>query len=115
MPALGRAVGSEEIIPLDVLLGFLIGLVFPPMLVIVIASLITARSGFPVIAGVAGLIMTAGPVVWIMTFIALGFLAGLAAFAGWVMGLGLAGLMIALFVASRARRLGSGPPSAVRS
>lgn len=95
---------------MDVFIGFLIGLAYPPMLVIVIAAMISARSGSSVIVGVTSLIMLSGPVVWIMTFIALGLAAGFAAFAGWILGLGIATIMVLLFIVSRARQAGSSPP-----
>ncbi len=101
---------------MDVLLGFLIGMAYPPMLVIVVASLRAARVSFGVIAGTVTLIMLAGPVVWAMTFVALGVGAGFAAFGGWLIGLGIAGLMFAIFVSSKVRQIrnvGSQPPSAV--
>lgn len=99
---------------MDVLIGFLVGLAYPPMLVIVIAALISARSGAGVIAGVTSLIMLSGPVAWIMIFVALGVGAGFAAFAGWILGLGIAALIIVLFIVSRARRAGSSPPWTAR-
>ena len=98
---------------MDVLLGFLIGLAFPPMLVIVVASMIAARSSFGVIAGVTALILISGPVVWIMIFVALGIGAGFAAFAGWLLGLGIAALMAIVLTVARFNR--SRPPSAVGS
>ena len=99
---------------MDVLLGFLIGLAYPPMLVIIVASLIAARSGIGVIAGVAGLILLSGPVVWAMTFVALGVGAGFAAFGGWIIGLGLAALIAGLVLVSRFRGMSSRPHSAAR-
>ena len=94
---------------MDVMLGFLIGLAYAPMLVIVVASMIVARSGFGVIVSVASLIALAGPIVWIMTFIALGFAAGFAAFGGWILGLGVAALIAVLLGISRLRRSESSP------
>lgn len=88
---------------MDVLFGFLIGLAYPSTLVIIIASMVTARSGSGVIAAVTSLLLVCGPIVWIMTFIAFGFGAGLAAFAGWFLGLGLAALLATLVLASRFR------------
>lgn len=98
---------------MDVLLGFLIGLAYPPVLAIVVALMVAGRSAFGLILGVVAVITFVGPIIWAMTFISLGFVAGLAAFAGWVLGLGIAGLIVALFLASRLRRLGTQPPSAV--
>ncbi len=89
---------------MNILLGFLIGLAYAPMLVIVVAAMIAGRSSFGIIAGVVSLIALSGPVVWIMTFIALGVAAGFAAFGGWILGLGVAAIMAGLLIASRLRK-----------
>lgn len=89
---------------MDILYGFLIGLAFPPMLVIVIAAMRVGRSSAGIVVGVAALIMLSGPIVWIMVFIALGVGAGFIAFAGWVLGLGVAAIMATLLLASRFKR-----------
>ncbi len=102
---------AEELIRMDIFYGFLIGLAFPPMLVIVVASMIAGRSGGGVIAGVASLILLAGPIVWIMIFIALGISAGLAAFGGWILGLGIAAAMVIGLLISRVRRTQKRPPA----
>ena len=100
---------------MDVLYGFLIGLAFPPSLIIVVAAMIAVRTKFGIIAGVLSLLMLAGPVIWIMIFVGLGVGAGFAAIGGWVLGLGIAAIIAILLLISRFRPAGSRPPLTVRN
>ncbi len=100
---------------MDILFGFLIGVAFPPAFVIVVAALIAARAPAGVIGGIVAVMSMAGPAVWIMTFIAFGVAAGFMAFAGWILGLGIAAMMVFLLLASRFRRFRSQPPWATSS
>ncbi len=91
-----------EYLAVDILIGFLIGLSYLPAIVIVASALMKLRA--PGVAmGVAMVGLLAGPAVWALTFVYLGLGAGLVAFGGWVLGLGLAALIIVLEVVARVR------------
>jgi len=98
---------------IDVLYGFLIGLAYPPALVIVLALLRSAGWSAGILLGIAGLAIGVGPVVWVTIFVTLGFGAGVAAFAGWVLGLGAAAIMTILLLAAKIGSRSRGPRSAV--
>ena len=88
---------------MDILIGFLIGLTYMPAIVIVASLLMKLRVHVGIALGVAAVGVLSGPVVWAMVFVFFGFGAGLLAFAGWILGLGLAALIIVLEMVARVR------------
>lgn len=90
---------------MDNLYGFLLGLLYLPATLVIAALLSAAGAGRRVSGTVAALITLAGPIAWFIALIQLGVGAGFAAFGGWLFGLGVAIIIIGMFIKSRLRRL----------
>jgi len=88
---------------MDILIGFIIGLVYAPAVVIFVTALVKAGAGIGIVFGAVATGILAGPAVWILAFIMFGVAAGFMAFAGWVIGLGIAALIVFLELSSRFR------------